>query len=172
MKTVIKKYGDYISSVVLLVFSISYFGLSFSIDIKSDYGGGALVPRICAVLIFACALTILYNAWRMNKKEADKPAQPKAASPDDVPEIPSNYRLVSLTLAAFTIYAAMFAFLGFILSTALYLVAQIMLLAPEKNKKAVIVAVITSVITTAVVYLLFQNLFFIMLPTGSLWLSM
>lgn len=167
----VKKYGDIIASVFFLIFAAFYFAGSFSIEIMDRYGGAALIPRICAGVIAACALILLYRAVFGQDKAPAKPAKkPEEGGGDESVEgQPSNYRLVALTVLAIALYAALFNVLGFLVTTFLYLICQILMLMPGRNLRAVIVAAVTAAIVAFLVYMLFYNVFYVMLPSGTLW---
>ena len=167
----LKKYGDIIPALFLIVVSGVYLIMSFQIKLTDDYGGAALIPKICGVSIILCSLLLIYQ--QLTKKKAAPPVQrPVQVDEEAVPEIPSNYKLVVQTLLAITLYAATFSVLGFILSTILYLFIQIMLLSPQRNKKAAITSAVTAVIVAFLVYFLFYYVFYIVLPDGSLWYNL
>ena len=170
----IKKYGDTVPAVFLIILSVIYLIMSFKIDVQDKYGGSALIPQICAGIVILCSLVLIYR--EIFKKDAniikDSP-QPEDAggekAGEKIVESPPNYKLVVLTLVSITCYAVLFNVLGFIASTILYLVVQILLLTPKLSLKAIVIAAVTAVIVAVLIYLLFYNVFYVMLPRGSLW---
>ena len=73
-----------------------------------------------------------------------------------------------LTLVLMFLYIAGLQTFGFIVMTLVYLFLQFMLLSESGNRKILRLAVIT-VLFTAIVYLLFRNVFQMMLPIGTIW---
>lgn len=76
-----------------------------------------------------------------------------------------------LPLQSFFAYALLVQTVGFIIMTALYLMAQILLLLPEKrlkSRKGIVITAVVSVVTPIFIYELFYRAFSIFLPTGLL----
>ncbi|MCI8649057.1 MAG: tripartite tricarboxylate transporter TctB family protein [Anaerotruncus sp.] len=157
-----KRTKDVVASIFLILFASAYFGFSFTIRITDQYGGSALVPRLCSGILVICALILLYRA--ILKKDA----APKCSEDAEL-ENPPNYRSVILTLLLIGTYAFLLKIVGFILSTILYLISQIVLLMPQKDKKSVLKAFIASILVACLVYLLFVNVFYVTLPRGIFW---
>jgi len=177
----IKKYGDMIASAVLLVFAGVYYSATFELNLKNK-AGNALVPRITAYILAACALFILGQAVIKHLKERkdrspsvpDIPLEenPVEACLEDgaaVAAVKSDYRKVVLTLLFIIVYAVIFPLLGFLVSTPVYLCGQIFLLMPAEKRKKFWVPIILSVVFTVVIYLIFTRAFLLVLPTGTIW---
>lgn len=167
VRGLIKKYGDIVPAVFVIILAAVYFALSFDIPITDDFGGAALLPRICAAILLVSSLVLIFG--ELKKKKAAQAAQAPRADSEQPQSAAPNYKLVVLTLAAITAYAILFGFLGFIGATLAYLVAQILILTPKRNLKSVVIALVTAGIVTAFVYLLFYHLFQVILPRGTLW---
>lgn len=160
-----KRYQNIVFPVCLLLFDLLYFTQTLTIEVKdfSTVAGARLVPYICSVILAVCAVILLVRAVREQKKNDAREEEEADAQPR------SNYKNVVITLALIVVYAVFFAILGFILSTILFVTAQVFVLMPVKSKKNFIHAMIAGVVVSVLVYLLFTNIFFVMLPTGTLW---
>lgn len=76
-------------------------------------------------------------------------------------------RCVFETFVAIFIYVTIIDPLGFLLSTVVYLIAQMIILYPEKlTKKKLILFVVISIVASAAIYYIFRNVFYLMLPAG------
>ena len=165
-----KKYGDIVPAVFTLILSVFYFIMSLNIDVLDKHGGSALIPKICAGLVALCSLTLIcQEIIKKCAKPVEDAVRSGEADREKAAEIPPDYKLVTFTLVSITCYAALFGVLGFIVSTTLYLVVQILLLTPERNLKSIVIAAVTAIVVTVLIYLLFYEVFYIVLPMGSLW---
>lgn len=175
----IKKYGDIISSAVLLLFTGIYYGATFELNIRNA-AGNALVPRLTSYILGACLLFILIKSIlklvadkkRENAARADGIAETTSCAPQSEAgadeDVKSDYAKVVLTLVLIAAYALLFPLLGFPVATPLYLCAQILLLMP-KGKRRFIPPLVLSVAFTAAIYFIFTTIFLLVLPTGTLW---
>ena len=76
-------------------------------------------------------------------------------------------RCVFETFVAIFIYVTIIDPLGFLLSTVVYLIAQMIILYPEKlTEKKLILFVVISIVASAAIYYIFRNVFYLMLPAG------
>jgi putative tricarboxylic transport membrane protein len=65
------------------------------------------------------------------------------------------------------LYIALLPIIGFLITTVVYLFAQMYLLADKKERK-IPLFLVTSVVTSVFVYFVFKSVFFLMLPAGIL----
>lgn len=157
-----KKYSDIIAACFFLILGVVILGAAAQIEIKDNYGGAALVPRICAVVIMLCAAKELWSgiaSLRKGTGGADSSAE----------EMPSDYLKVALTFVSIILYALLFEKIGFLPATILYIFSQAVLLAPKEGKKNYILYLAIAVIFSVLIYFIFEKVFWIMLPTGTLW---
>jgi uncharacterized BrkB/YihY/UPF0761 family membrane protein len=163
----IKRYGDIISSAVFLVVIVIYYTATFELNTKS-VGGNALVPRLLSLVMGTSCLYILVTASiKLYREKKSKPETTLTAAQEEK-ETPSDYKKVTSTLVLISLYAIFFPLLGFAISTILYLSAQIYLLTP-KHKKKKLPPLILALIFTAFIYAIFTYVFFLVLPSGSIW---
>lgn len=122
-----------------------------------------------AVAVLELALTLLdkKNEDKSGSVEAMEAQAEKAEAAETAAEADTDPKGLILTVAAMCLYAALFEPLGFIISTVLYLFAQITLLSTERNRNLPLFAGI-AVVATLVVYGVFVYLIGMPLPTGPL----
>lgn len=114
--------------------------------------GPGFYPRIVLGITAALSAWLVLADWRAQKAPA--------------PRQPANYRLVVSMFALFGLYAGALAFLGFRLSTLLYLAAANALLEPPRGAKGWGRVALVAVITTVVVYVVFERYLLVLLPRG------
>ena len=148
---------DILCSVLFLIFGAVMLFLSFGIKhrIASDVGS-AYVPKFVAICILVTAGAKLVLTVRDNSETARK----KQGVAFDML---GGGGTVVLMLA----YMMALQPVGFILSSAVYLFLQIMLMSNQDNRKPVLFAVISAVLPVAV-YALFNYVIKMPLPKGIL----
>ncbi|HCJ76753.1 MAG TPA: hypothetical protein DHV88_10305 [Roseburia sp.] len=78
-----------------------------------------------------------------------------------------NNKDVILTVLFLILYVIGLAYLGFIISTIIYIIAQSELMTQKaKRKKGIVKSIILAVVATAAIYFLFNNLLSLLLPVG------
>lgn len=123
----------------------------------------AFLPTIIAVgmgLLTICQFYIAFRSIREPKPDSGNGGDSGAAGSPD-------YRRVLLTLAAALIYVALFAPLGFVISSILYLTAEMCILAPKEARRPVFFFLI-SIVAVIAIYFIFHNGLSLMLPNGVL----
>ena len=158
-----KKFKDLILGVVMLLFSGFY--LYFAQQIKTrpkltpSYASAQIVPVLLGTLLAALSVIMIVQSVLKLKKggmtsDEDTPASDK-----------SGMISVALTFAVMIIYTLVLPVLGFCLSTFVYLLLQILILAP-KEKRNIKLFVLISVVFTAVVFVVFRIGLQQLLPRG------
>lgn len=148
---------DILCSVVFLVFGAVMLYLSFGVrhKIAEDVGSG-YVPKFIAILILITSGAKLVLSVR-DKSEAGKKKQ------DSDSDLLGGLGTIGLMLA----YMMTLKPLGFILSSAVYLFLQILLMSNKDNRKLVLFGVIGVVLPVAI-YALFNYVIKMPLPKGIL----
>lgn len=92
--------------------------------------------------------------------------QPNEGAEEERPE----YLRVLATIAAFTVYVFVIEPAGFLLSSIVYLFAQITILAPKEKRgiKGIILFAVIAVVVCVAVYFIFRFGLNVMLPAGIL----
>lgn len=78
----------------------------------------------------------------------------------------ANYALVLTVFVAFGVYVGALPYLGFRISTLLFMAALQSMLDPPKTRRAWIVVGVTALVTTAVCYIVFERYLQVLLPRG------
>ena len=154
------KYKDLVGAVFFVLFSVFYLIFSFSIPVR-PLTNPRLVPQMAGGLILALSLIHFFISVIKLK---DKPS---GDSGEKTQQPVSDYRKVVLTLLFLVLYIIGLSTLGFIISTFVFLTAQIFLFAPKEKRKPLPI-LLPAAICTAVVYFLFSYVFSVSLPFGIL----
>ena len=113
--------------------------------------GPGFYPRIVLGLSAALALALVFFDLSKNQRvEAAK----------------ANYGLVLLVFVVFGIYIGLMPWIGYRVSTFLFVAALQSLLEPPKGLKGWLVVLATALITTAATYILFERYLTVLLPRG------
>lgn len=149
------KQRDILCSVLFLVFGAFVFVQALPIKpvMGKDIGSG-FMPKIIGASIIVIAVVKLVLTLISKASDA------KASTDDDL-------KGGLWTIAALLAYVLLFDRLGFILSTALYLFVQILVLSNEQNRNLKLFAAI-SVVTPVAIYALFVYVIKMPLPAGLL----
>nr|WP_106783019.1 tripartite tricarboxylate transporter TctB family protein [Lysinibacillus timonensis] len=162
-------YRDYVTSGFMFVVGVIAFILTFSF--KSFQGtnvgvGVEFMPRVIASLILIVSAIIFINAFRNRRKESVEVDFETGEVVEKNPE-DKNYKKLVISIIAMFIYALLTPILGFLITTALFLIAQ-MLIISEFLKSKIVLITIVSILMAVIVNYIFRNVFFVMLPQGIL----
>lgn len=171
-----EKMKNIISSIGFIVVGAFFYIQSTDIKVimKKDLGSG-FFPKVIGISMIVMALVELFLTISSKKNqekagtiekieekaENEEPAEEAAAEAD------TDRKGLILTVVAMCAYAALFDGLGFIVSTVLYLFAQIMILSTKKNRNIPLFAGI-SIAASLIVYGIFVYVIGMPLPTGLL----
>ena len=189
------------SGIGFLLFGIFVFAGSYWIPATtSDVLGSRFFPRAVSVLMAILAVVQMGGAWKMagrpegraageaaQKPEltghAEQPQKPELTghaerSQQPEPSMPENAagsrfnRPLILTVAALFAYYILVLYIGFTITSILYLLAQSAILMSKDalgNRKTVAVMVLVSVIAPIFIHTVFWKVFSIALPAGKLF---
>ena len=149
----LKKFGDLAAGVFFLILSIALF-----------LAASALPPSLPKVLaIITCILSFFQIRAGFRTMRS---FQPNEGAEEEKPE----YLRVLATIAAFTVYVFVIEPAGFLLSSIVYLFAQITILAPKEKRgiKGIILFAVIAVVVCVAVYFIFRFGLNVMLPAGIL----
>jgi len=172
------KREDAVGAIVVLALAalIIIGGLAIP---DSSYSNAVLSPRdfpflIGILIAVAGAVLLLRNASalmpdRGRTAPAVKSRQVSAAAIDDLDDLfeeraPQNFRILGILFALLLGYILIFVWVGYVLSTFLFLTCAATLLAPKKRVRNLIFAAGLSI----AVYLLFTQALNVLLPPGPL----
>lgn len=157
----LKKYGDLIVSIFYTIVSVAMLILASMLPKSKVMAiGPDFMPTVIGILTLALSVILLIQTIGKLRK-----GEEVTGEKDN-----SDYKRVLASLILATIYVNILMPVGFIISTLLYLVLQITVLAPDdkRTKKDLIKYAIITVVFTLVVYFLFRYGFKIILPQGIL----
>ncbi|WP_277679453.1 tripartite tricarboxylate transporter TctB family protein [Gracilibacillus dipsosauri] len=159
------KLVDLFSGLFLLTLSVVMYISTFSFrQLTASKIGSAFVPQIVAIGLFILSLILTINAFVQWKKE--KQTREETVEKKDSIEKPS-YSLVIISLILMGVYLFTMPTIGFLISTAVYLFIQIYLIAPSDKRNPIPFAIV-SIVTSTIIYFVFKNVFYLMLPSGIL----
>lgn len=116
------------------------------------------MPKLAAVLLFCMGLALLIQESKIHMEKTSATAKE---------EEPCCYKAVLATFGLILAYAALVGSVGFLLTSAVYLFLQMLVLTKKENVhyfKFVLIAAIVP----GPIYFLFKSVFQIMLPAGIL----
>lgn len=138
---------DFIVGLVFLVISILGYYYAH-VYISNDTSSGLppeFYPKSLFIILGASAIGLMYKGY----KRTDKKPLPKY-----------NWRMIAITIALLFGYSILFEYIGFIISTIIFMVAFMIALGERKP----ITIIASSLITTFTIYLLFTKAFMIIIP--------
>jgi putative tricarboxylic transport membrane protein len=145
---------------VLLLCALMYIG-TFSIKItKTVSVSAAYFPRL--ILAITAVLAVIYMYFALKELKNNTAKENKKEEKKDV-------KSLLITMGTFIVYGVLVDILGFIIASIGYLIVQMWVMLEVKNKKELIKFAVISVISTVLVYYVFTRLFYVSLPTGSLF---
>lgn len=157
-----KKYKDVVIGGVLAVFSCIYLAMSFQIKLTNidRIVGSRLFPQIIGIVILALSIWLIVDGLqRARRADAEEQGQKK-----------SCIRTV-IVLGSFAAYIFLMDKIGFTVSSILYLFSQMTVMGPwPAKKKSMIVYLVISVLTSVLIYVMFDKIFMLMLPKAG-WFS-
>lgn len=165
------KNKNMIAGIFLLIVSIVYGLLSFSIPLTNidKLVGSRLLPQVCAIILGGCSVWLILDNLIKNKKgiEVVQVDEDGVVETQDKPR--TLYMNTVFVLLGLVIYIFLMDKIGFLISTILYLISQMIILEKGDKKKRYVLYSIISICTSGSVYLLFTQVFNLMLPKGLLF---
>lgn len=148
---------DRVLAITLLLFVIVMFTETFNIAGKNSFQiySSAFYPRILLAVIAALTVVLLITSFLGNKKGTRKKVEFKDLE---------KYAKVVLLFVFFGIYISILPYLGFILSSTIYLFISQGILMGYRKVKTLILNVAVSLIATFSIYFIFNNLLNVWLP--------
>lgn len=162
----LRKYRDAMIGGIVVILAAALFLASLTIQslslnlIKADF-----FPKMDAALLGVLGLILLGDGLKKAKQTAAEPAEGTRTR-----GFSSGTRCMLETLALIAVYIFCLEPLGFMISTFVYLVVQMLILADDghRRKKDLVLFVMISAIVAVGVYMLFTRAFYLMLPRGIL----
>ena len=151
------KTRDIICSLLFLALGIFMFSQALKITsiMGKDLGSGFMPKVIAVALVLISLLKLILTFFEKNQSEEEK-------SNDN-----QDSKGGLLTIGALLFYVLTFEILGFIISTTAYLFIQMLIFSDDKNRKPLLLLII-SVVFSIATYILFVYVIQKPLPTGIL----
>ena len=157
-----RKYGDFVVGIFYAVLGAALIIGSRALPKSKvmEIGPDFMPTLIGAIILILAGILLVETATRFRSQSAELDASGFKDT--------SDYKRVLGSLVAATVYVNILKPVGFIISTLVYLLVQIYILAPDQSrtKKDIVTYVIIDVVFTLVVYMLFRYGFKIVLPAG------
>ena len=150
-----KKRTELIFDVVCLLAGVVLFVNALSIDTGTTMGQGAdFMPKLCALLWIVVSVGQLLHTLK--------------AEDDHEKKLDINLRSFFSTIVLLLAYILLLPILGFIASSMVYLIAQMLLFVPTvyRTRKNIILFIVLALIVPIATYFLFVNAFGLLLPSG------
>lgn len=159
---------ELVPGIVLTVISVLY--LFFATQIKPFTGLGStpltnrFMPYFWGSCLLILSVMLIIRGIRMRKKEL---AAGKTAGAVSATSFWDDYREVVISFVLLAVYIAFLESVGFIIMTALYVFAEILVLS-EKAKRNYIVSAVVAVAAAVFLYFIFVKSLNVLLPGGIL----
>lgn len=157
-----KKMRDMAAGAAILLLGGVMFITSFSISSGASTGmGPAFMPRLLSGMLTVLGILILMEGIKQARTESQKEKEEKGKS---------DYLSVILSVGFLLVYIAAIKPVGFMMSSMVYLFAQINLFTwkMEKTKASYLLYLVISVVAAVAVFYIFTKGFKLMLPAGFL----
>jgi putative tricarboxylic transport membrane protein len=161
---------DLFASAFLIIFSAVMYAASNSIKkLTVSKIGADFAPKLVAIGIFILSIFYLINAVKQLKGSSGAKAVEMETGEQKDQEGKKKVSPLSViaTIGLLVLYIALLPIIGFLITTVVYLFAQMYLLAEKKERK-IPLFLVTSVVTSVFVYFVFKSVFYLMLPAGIL----
>lgn len=145
--------SDIISGIVLIIFSIYIYYLTLNFPTQKGTLGPASFPRILVILIAILSLIMILQSLKRKDAKIQESIEDKR-----------GILFVILFIILFIAYSFLMNFLGFFLSSILFLFITSILL----DKKNFLVKIIFSVVTSILIFYVFKTILKVSLPVGFL----
>ena len=156
---------DACAGAVLFLVFLLFFLFSFSIEVKSLTGvvSARSVPQAVSIMgMFAALYLFLKNLLPYLEQ--------KRAGADAAVRVPRRrWLLMAASLLLLAGYVALIETLGFILTSVLYLLAQMGIIAEKKTWKHLLLLAVIALCVPLVLYFPFRYGFKLLLPTGTIF---
>lgn len=150
-----RQHKDAIIGGILAVLSCIYLVMSFRIKLTNidPVVGSRMFPQICGTVVLALSTWLIVSTLRKKQTE------------EVIPEKQTSYIKTIIVLGSYAAYIFLMDKLGFACSSMIYLFSQMLVMGkwPAKKKDIIVYAVI-AVTASAVIYVLFRQVFMLMLP--------
>lgn len=165
---------DLVLGVALLIVAGIYYYLTLSIQIFAGLGAtwmnSQTTPQLYAAILAVLAISLIIRTIRRIKADKDAGLLEESGEKMTLRFFFGEYYAVILTFVCMFLYALALKPIGFIISSFVYLIVQIIVLTPKGKltKNVIILALVIALITSVLVDWLFVTQFSVLLPPGIL----
>ncbi|MCM3636605.1 tripartite tricarboxylate transporter TctB family protein [Sporosarcina luteola] len=128
--------------------------------------GPAFMPQVISILIALVSLAVIYEGYKKVKAAKEVDSTIKAEDAEAVDKGVS-YKPVIVSFVLMAFYVVIMPIVGFLITTAVFMFIQMMVLSSKLERRWLLFAVV-SVVSSVIIYYVFRNVFYIMLPSGLL----
>lgn len=172
-----KNNKEMLIGVLFLVIGAAYLISAFFIPSYEGYGGqnisSSFMPKVLGIMLVVLSIMQIYGARKAATMEAAKDEDSSvtldnvAEFDDDAAMRGASTKSMLIIFAILVAYIALMPIVGFILSTAFFLLTSMLVLTPANKRNLVLIIVLTLVVSIGV-YFLFVNGLSLVLPAGLL----
>lgn len=159
------KRNDLITGSIMALFSLGYLFEASQVKVFAGMGkaivNSGTIPKVWGICLLVLSILLIIRGLRSGKKAA------KTDQPSSWMEKLKENREVLATFGLLTIYIGIMDAMGFIISSMLYILGQILILTP-KEKRNFKMAGILAVIFSIGIYYVFVEWLMVLLPAGIL----
>lgn len=183
----LKSKKELLIGVLFLVIGIAYLISAFFIPSYEGYGGqnisSSFLPKVLGIILVLLSILQILGAHKADT--AAKTEEPKKIAveketnaggatmknleefDDDAAMRGASTKSMLITFSILVIYIALMPIVGFILSTAFFLLSSMLVLTPSSKRNLVLILALTCIVSVGV-YFLFVNGLSLVLPAGIL----
>jgi len=161
-----------LTGLVFGAFSIVYLIMAFQVKTASSRFGifdGGFMPKLYGFIMLICAVVQLGIGIRKAKKDG---AEKEELTPEERKRRQKNTTRVACGFLLIFFYIFTVKYLGFILSSAIFLFCLCNLMLPNdvpRTKKLMLGFLVFSIVLPTVSYLFFKKVVFMALPAGTIF---
>jgi putative tricarboxylic transport membrane protein len=155
----VRRPGEGVFACLLLIFSFFVVHQAYNISGFTSISSPGALPLLAAAFLLVSSIFISITAFKSAAAPSKELASARGFFPEMAPPVLLVFGVVTLG------YISIIDVFGFVLSSALFLFLSTLYL----HRKGVIVSLLISVNTLAVIYIVFRVLFKVILPEGSLF---
>lgn len=168
----LSKYNKLFSGAIFVAAAVALGVQIPAITVTNLAADSRLMPIIVVVLLLLFGLPLLAEGFaefvRGRKAAVPQPEEGAEAGKPDPEKRAGLYRMLLCALF-FALYTFLLTRLGFVVSSAIYLIANFLVLAPKEKRNLIFFAVL-SVAVPAAIYVIFVKGFRVILPTGKFFM--
>ncbi len=161
------RYKDIISGIVVLIVAVVFFVAATMLDESTiSTLGPEFMPQAVSVLVFGLGVINLYSCTK-KLKNTPKPEKSTQEKPKVTFKEWFYSHLDWVSAALMLLYVLSMDYLGFVISSSIFCFLQMHIMTC-KQKRNYIVICLVSFTLPAIIFYVFTNFFYLMLPPGIL----